>query len=112
MPFPRLVQSQDRRNVCRSAFGEAPFSRFLKVRLSRTLGSLVVSLSNGSLCLLSPTEGSTLAVTETWHAHDYEPWIAAWNYWDTNVIYSGSGLRHLALISISTKASVLQAVTI
>ncbi|KAF8168091.1 WD40-repeat-containing domain protein [Crassisporium funariophilum] len=53
------------------------------------LGSLVVSLSNGSLCLLSPVEGCSLSVTETWHAHDYEPWIAAWNYWDTNIIYSG-----------------------
>ncbi|KAH9486927.1 Diphthine methyltransferase [Psilocybe cubensis] len=52
-------------------------------------GNLVVSLSNGNLCLLSPTEGSNLEVTETWHAHDYEPWIAAWNYFDTNVIYSG-----------------------
>ncbi|KDR84997.1 hypothetical protein GALMADRAFT_54096 [Galerina marginata CBS 339.88] len=53
------------------------------------LGSLVVSLSNGSLCLLTPTVGLGLAVTETWQAHDYEPWVAAWNCWDTSVIYSG-----------------------
>ena len=53
------------------------------------LGSLVVSLSNGGLCLLNPFEGSNMGVAETWHAHDYEPWIAAWNYWDPNVIYSG-----------------------
>ncbi|KAJ7706171.1 WD40-repeat-containing domain protein [Mycena rosella] len=54
-------------------------------------GSLVVSLSNGSLCILSASQGSTsgLAVTDTWHAHDYEPWIAAWDYWDTCVILSG-----------------------
>jgi len=30
-----------------------------------------------------------MAVAENWHAHDYEPWIAAWNYWDTNVLFSG-----------------------
>jgi len=30
-----------------------------------------------------------MVVAENWHAHDYEPWIAAWNYWDTNVIFSG-----------------------
>lgn len=53
------------------------------------LGSLIVSLSNGDLCLLNPIEGSEMGVAETWHAHDYEPWIAAWNYWDPNVIYSG-----------------------
>ncbi|GJE86117.1 WD-40 repeat-containing protein [Phanerochaete sordida] len=54
-----------------------------------TLGNVVVSLSNGSLALLKPTDNARLSVTETWHAHDHEPWIAAWNYWDTNVIYSG-----------------------
>ncbi|KDQ63752.1 hypothetical protein JAAARDRAFT_29786 [Jaapia argillacea MUCL 33604] len=53
-----------------------------------TLGSLVVSLSNGSLCLLQP-DRSGLSVINTWAAHDYEPWIAAWDYWNTNIIYSG-----------------------
>ncbi|KAJ7103526.1 WD40-repeat-containing domain protein [Mycena belliarum] len=55
------------------------------------IGSLVVSLSNGSLCILSPREGSTsgLSVTDTWHAHDYEPWIAAWDYWDSCLLLSG-----------------------
>ncbi|KAH9944379.1 WD-40 repeat-containing protein [Epithele typhae] len=52
------------------------------------MGKLVVSLSNGSLSLLSPS-AAELVVTDSWHAHDYEPWIAAWNYWDTNVVYSG-----------------------
>ncbi|KAJ7900354.1 WD40-repeat-containing domain protein [Mycena olivaceomarginata] len=52
------------------------------------LGSLVVSLSNGSLCHLSPSE-SGLSITNSWHAHDFEPWIAAWDYWDSSLIYSG-----------------------
>jgi len=30
-----------------------------------------------------------MTVAESWHAHDYEPWISAWNYWDTNVLFSG-----------------------
>ncbi|KAJ7092733.1 WD40-repeat-containing domain protein [Mycena epipterygia] len=55
------------------------------------VGSLIVSLSNGSLCLLSPSQGSPsgLSIIDTWHAHDYEPWIAAWDYWDACVILSG-----------------------
>ncbi|KAJ6610905.1 WD40-repeat-containing domain protein [Mycena sp. CBHHK59/15] len=54
-------------------------------------GSLVVSLSNGSLCILSPSQGSAsgFSIVDSWHAHDYEPWIAAWDYWDTNIVFSG-----------------------
>ncbi|KAF8898734.1 WD40-repeat-containing domain protein [Infundibulicybe gibba] len=55
------------------------------------LGSLIVSLSNGSLCLLDMVEGAGLSMTKSWHAHDYEPWIAAWDHWDTNIIYSVGG---------------------
>lgn len=53
------------------------------------LGSLVVSLSDGSLAYLLPRE-SEMIINTTWHAHDFEPWIAAWNYWDQNIIYSGN----------------------
>ncbi|CCL98958.1 uncharacterized protein FIBRA_00966 [Fibroporia radiculosa] len=56
---------------------------------STSLGSLVTSLSDGDLALLRSDSNTGLTVTEKWHAHDYEPWIAAWNYWDNNVVYSG-----------------------
>ncbi|KAG1881659.1 WD-40 repeat-containing protein [Suillus tomentosus] len=52
-------------------------------------GSLVVSLSNGSLCVLNPDSTGNLTIVNRWRAHDYEPWIAAWNYWDTSIVYSG-----------------------
>ncbi|KAJ3815923.1 WD40-repeat-containing domain protein [Lentinula lateritia] len=52
------------------------------------LGKLVVSCSDGDLVLLDPTT-SSIVVTDKWTAHEYEPWIAAWNYWNTNTIYSG-----------------------
>ncbi|KAI0669892.1 WD-40 repeat-containing protein [Trametes maxima] len=53
------------------------------------LGNLVVSQSNGALSVLQPGDGAGLVVTDSWHAHDYEPWIAAWDYWDPHVVYSG-----------------------
>ncbi|KAJ4486148.1 WD40-repeat-containing domain protein [Lentinula aciculospora] len=52
------------------------------------LGKLVVSCSDGNLVLLDPNS-SSVVITDSWKAHEYEPWIAAWNYWDANMIYSG-----------------------
>ncbi|OJT15835.1 Diphthine methyltransferase [Trametes pubescens] len=36
-----------------------------------------------------PESSAGLTVADSWHAHDYEPWIAAWDYWNSNVVYSG-----------------------
>ncbi|KAL0071975.1 hypothetical protein AAF712_000898 [Marasmius tenuissimus] len=53
-------------------------------------GRIVVSLSNGELSVLDPEHTSNESTApRSWHAHDYEPWIAAWDYWDPNVVYSG-----------------------
>ncbi|KAK2461911.1 hypothetical protein APHAL10511_006374 [Amanita phalloides] len=53
------------------------------------LGNLIVSVSDGSLCLLRPASDGKMVKTNEWLAHDYEPWISAWDYWDPNMIYSG-----------------------
>ncbi|KAF9270224.1 WD-40 repeat-containing protein [Marasmius fiardii PR-910] len=52
-------------------------------------GNLVASLSNGDLCALDLTQSTAESSIRSWHAHDYEPWIAAWDYWNTNIVYSG-----------------------
>lgn len=56
----------------------------------RGSGSLVVSLSDGRVEILRLNEGEFAVVDSGWHAHDYEPWIAAWDYWDTNVVWTGA----------------------
>jgi len=53
------------------------------------LGPMVVSSSDGSISLLQPASDAALVESRSWHAHDFEPWIAAWNYWDSNLLYSG-----------------------
>ncbi|XP_076240103.1 diphthine methyltransferase isoform X2 [Calliopsis andreniformis] len=49
---------------------------------------IVVSDSKGfvSLFEINKTE---LNQINSWPAHEFEAWIAAFNYWDTNVIYTG-----------------------
>ncbi|KAI7888079.1 WD40-repeat-containing domain protein [Mucor mucedo] len=58
-------------------------------RLNKTDGRIVTSHSNGTVNILTPTE-SGYVVGEDWHAHDLEAWIAAFDYWNTNVVYSGA----------------------
>ena len=60
-----------------------------------TTGSLVVSLSDGTLTLLEPDQTGQLVITSAWVAHANEPWCVAWNYHDPNVIYSGAGVLRL-----------------
>ena len=64
-----------------------------------TTGSLVVSLSDGTLTLLEPDQTGQLGITSAWAAHAHEPWCVAWNYYDTNVIYSGAGVRYTYLLN-------------
>ena len=63
-----------------------------------TAGSLVVSLSDGRLTLLEPDQTGQLSIKNAWAAHTHEPWCVAWNYWDTNLIYSGTCVLDLIRI--------------
>ncbi|KZC11805.1 PREDICTED: diphthine methyltransferase [Dufourea novaeangliae] len=50
--------------------------------------NIVVSDSKGFISLFELHE-TELVNVNTWLAHEYEAWITAFDYWDTNVIYSG-----------------------
>ncbi|TSV94878.1 Diphthine methyltransferase [Bagarius yarrelli] len=51
---------------------------------------VVTSDSTGSLTLLSVAEDDLRTVSQ-WNAHDFEAWISAFSYWDTQLVYSGLG---------------------
>ncbi|WVQ74488.1 hypothetical protein IAR50_004089 [Cryptococcus sp. DSM 104548] len=50
--------------------------------------SIIASLSNGSLSHLTPTS-TGYQVDSSWHAHDFEPWITAFDFQDVNTVWSG-----------------------
>uniref|UniRef100_A0A665UX91 Diphthamide biosynthesis 7 n=1 Tax=Echeneis naucrates TaxID=173247 RepID=A0A665UX91_ECHNA len=50
---------------------------------------VVCSDSAGCVSVLSVAEG-TLTTLSQWKAHDFEAWISAFSYWDTQLIYSGN----------------------
>ncbi|XP_026176569.1 diphthine methyltransferase isoform X2 [Mastacembelus armatus] len=49
---------------------------------------VVCSDSTGCVSVLSLAEGTLTALTQ-WKAHDFEAWISAFSYWDTQLVYSG-----------------------
>jgi diphthamide biosynthesis protein 7 len=49
---------------------------------------LLVSQSDGTIALLS----GELKLEHEWKAHDYEAWIAAFNYWNPSICYTGNVL--------------------
>ncbi|AWP07037.1 putative diphthamide biosynthesis protein 7 [Scophthalmus maximus] len=49
---------------------------------------LVCSDSAGCVSVLSLAEGALTALSQ-WKAHDFEAWISAFSYWDTQLVYSG-----------------------
>lgn len=57
-------------------------------RLDSSDVRVVCSDSAGCISVLSLAEGALTALSQ-WKAHDFEAWISAFSYWDTQLIYSG-----------------------
>lgn len=63
-------------------------------------GDVITSLSSGDLALAKIGEDGLLEEGRTWKAHDYEPWVAAWDCWSEGVAYSGNSLARYELCSV------------
>ncbi|KAF7199584.1 diphthine methyltransferase isoform X2 [Nothobranchius furzeri] len=57
-------------------------------RLDSSDVRVVCSDSEGCVSVLSMDEG-VVTVLSQWKAHDFEAWISAFSYWDTQLLYSG-----------------------
>jgi len=68
---------------------DEPVHIYVCVCVSSSDVRVVCSDSAGGLSLLSLAEGSLVAVVQ-WKAHDFEAWISAFSYWDTQLVYSGN----------------------
>ena len=55
---------------------------------------IVVSDSVGGITLFRVGESGDAERISHWHAHDFEAWIAAFDYWNTNVVYTGNSHTH------------------
>jgi len=49
----------------------------------------IVSSDSQGMISLVDVNTYDLTVASQWKAHDFEAWIAAFNYWNTNIIYTG-----------------------
>uniref|UniRef100_A0A3Q4HHF8 methylated diphthine methylhydrolase n=1 Tax=Neolamprologus brichardi TaxID=32507 RepID=A0A3Q4HHF8_NEOBR len=53
---------------------------------------IVCSDSAGCISVLSLAEGALTTLSQ-WKAHDFEAWISAFSYWDTQLVYSGDDCK-------------------
>ncbi|XP_041363596.1 diphthine methyltransferase-like [Gigantopelta aegis] len=85
----RLADDDSLVKVCSAQLGESCLGLSLDwSRQESPCSDIITSDSTGSLTLFKV--GSDIVVADRWKAHDYEAWICAFNYWDGNVVYSGS----------------------
>ncbi|CAJ0764471.1 23103_t:CDS:2, partial [Entrophospora sp. SA101] len=56
---------------------------------SSSSSSIVVSQSDGSVIVMSVDQQIGICEKNRWIAHEFEAWIATFNYWNPNIVYTG-----------------------
>ncbi|TPX67934.1 hypothetical protein SpCBS45565_g03454 [Spizellomyces sp. 'palustris'] len=57
-------------------------------RVNHSDPRIIISESDGNIARLSITGGSIVR-SEEWYAHEFEAWISAFDYWETEIVYTG-----------------------
>lgn len=70
-------------------------------KLASDQPNIVVSDSKGNINLFKFAE-NRLELTNSWHGHDYEAWIAAFYYWDPNIFFTGGDDSILTKFDVRT----------
>ncbi|CAJ0759898.1 17560_t:CDS:10, partial [Entrophospora sp. SA101] len=55
---------------------------------SSSSSSIVVSQSDGSVIVMSVDQQIGICEKNRWIAHEFEAWIATFNYWNPNIVYT------------------------
>lgn len=96
----RLVESEEKSHVLEPLSSLALEEQCLALSLDWSTGKtgrardqplkIISSDSTGQLHLLMVNEtGPKLQKVASWQAHQFEAWIAAFDYWHTQIVYSG-----------------------
>ncbi|KAJ8318899.1 hypothetical protein KUTeg_003990 [Tegillarca granosa] len=64
-------------------------------RLDKSCVQITCSSSDGFVSSFNLTEKEGLNCLSSWKAHEFEAWITAFDYWNTNIIYTGNNQGHI-----------------
>ncbi|XP_075155113.1 diphthine methyltransferase isoform X2 [Haematobia irritans] len=67
---------------------------------------IITSDSKGNISLLSWSAERNLEMIRTWHAHDFEAWICAFDKWNKNLAYTGGDDTFLLAYDMRTDSRV------
>ncbi|XP_011295791.2 diphthine methyltransferase isoform X6 [Musca domestica] len=68
---------------------------------------ILVSDSKGNISLLNRTNERNMEILKTWHAHNFEAWICAFDRWDQNRVYTGGDDTFLNVYDLRTESRIL-----
>lgn len=69
--------------------------------------SILASDSKGNISLLDWSYERNMEIVRSWHAHNFEAWICAFDKWDQNRVYTGGDDTFLHVYDIRTESRVL-----
>ncbi|XP_073828088.1 diphthine methyltransferase [Musca autumnalis] len=72
-----------------------------------SLQQILASDSKGNISLLSRSNERNMEILKSWHAHNFEAWICAFDKWDKNRIYSGGDDMLLNVYDLRSESRIM-----